>query len=273
MNRTASYLKDEQNSKEMLRLADLNVECCIDEMFRPYLPSNEVSKRHLEVQPVVTVAQESTLPVESFAPVIPRSAASTSQPLPDEAREELLELRSEVMQVARTRGLQTLMVCGVESGVGTSFVAGQLSRLLAEFVRMKIALLTITPGREKKLSRFGRRTELSTQLQFLLRRTELSNLTEIASSNGTILLTELLGSCNTSEVLRQMKQEFDLIVIDAPAIATYRESALLATLMDGVILVAEPHVTPLRRLDSAHRRLHKAEANILGMVFNRQHRL
>ena len=273
MNGNPSYLTEEQNGKEMLRLADLNVEHCIDEMFRPFLHSNEAQKRHLEVQPVATGAPENALSVESFSPVIPRPTVTTSQPLPDEAREELLELRSEVMQVARTRGLQTLMVCGVESGVGTSFVAGQLSRLLAEFVRMKVALLTIVPGREKKISRLGRRTELSPQLQFLLRRTELFNLTEIASCHGTISLPELLGSCDTSEVLRQMKQEFDLIVIDAPAIATFRESALLAAWMDGVILVAEPHVTPLRRVDSAHRRLHKAEANILGMVFNRQHRL
>ena len=275
MNQSADFLKDEQDSDDLRVLADLNVESCVDEMFRPYLRLPEARERHLQVHTVAkNPAPEMTLPVENFLPVIvPKAAAITPPSTPREVREELLELRAEVFHLARTKGLQTLMICGVESGVGTSFVAGQLSRLLAEFIRLKIAFLTVIPNREKKISRFGRRTELQPQIHFLLRRTELPNLAEIASSNGNISLSEFLGSCETSEVIRQMKEEFDLIVIDAPAIDSFSETALLAALMDGVVLVAEPHVTPLRRLDRAYNRLDKAHANVLGMVFNRQHRL
>lgn len=224
-------------------------------------------------QPAVPAReQESALPVENFVPVImPRTVAPLSPPLPHEVREELLELRTEVMQATRTRNLQTLMICGVESGVGTSFVAGHLSRSLAEYAQMKVAFLTLVASREKKVSWLARRS-VALPLQLLLRRTELPNLIEIASSNGTISLTELLCHCSTAEVLRQIKAEFDLIVIDAPTIAMYGEAAALAALMDGVILVAEPDVTLLRRVDRAHRRLRKARAEVLGMVFNRQRR-
>lgn len=209
---------------------------------------------------------------ESFTSVVvPKNATTAALPLPQEVQEELLELRTEVMHAVHTQHLQTLMICGVEPGAGTSFVARELTRLLAEYAQMKVAFLTLMPRREEKVNRLTRRGT-PTPLQFLLRRTELPNLVEIASARGAITLNELLCNCSTAEVLDQMKTEFDLIVMDTPAIAMHGEAALLAALADGVILVAEPHSTPLRRMDRAHRRLHKARAKVLGMVFNRQRR-
>ncbi len=209
---------------------------------------------------------------ESFtSAIVPKTATITKPPLPHNVREELLELRTEVMHAVRTQHLQTLMICGVEPGAGTSFVAGELTRLLAKYGQMKVAFLRLVARREEKGNRLARRGA-ATPPQFLLRRTELPNLAEIASAQGAITLTELLCHCSTAEVLSQMKAEFDLIVIDAPAVAMYGEAAMLAALTDGVILVAEPHATPLRRMDHAHRRLDKARAKVLGMVFNRQRR-
>jgi Mrp family chromosome partitioning ATPase len=239
---------------------------CVAEKHEALMPP------HVDNQLTPAPAQPPAVVEEKAPPVVlPRVAVPAPPPLPHEVREELLELRAEVMQAVHTRHLQTLMLCGVEPGAGTSFVAAQLTRLLAEYVQMKVALLTLLPSEEKKANRLSRRAA-PRQLQFLLRRTELPNLAEIASANGTITLTELLCHCATTDVLQQMKAEFDLIVIDAPAVAMHSEVAALAALMDGVILVAEPNVTPLRRLDRAHRRLHKAHAQVLGMVFNRQRR-
>lgn len=221
--------------------------------------------------------QQSLLPAEARATenfaeaIVPKAAAPIPPSLPHEQREELLDLRAEVMQAVRAQHLQTLMLCGVEPGAGTSVVARQLTRLLAEYAQMKVAFLPLLPGREKKRKWFARRAS-TPPLQFLLRATELPNLVEIASANGTIALTELLCHCAPLEVLKEMKDTFDLIVVDAPALATYSDAARLAALLDGVILVAEPNVTPLRQMDCAHQRLRKARANVLGMVFHRQER-
>ncbi|HEX4948217.1 MAG TPA: hypothetical protein VFZ34_16205 [Blastocatellia bacterium] len=320
MTRKVTNWKDQTGDQEIPILADLSIEHCVDELFRPYLPAETAVRQVTNPAPAVTapsVSAASSAPktrpeqffavlarsLESFWPtstgqalvssetasvpvrttvseaksrdehftpvVVPKNVAVAAPPLPHAVREELLELRTEVMHAVRTERLQTLMICGVQSGAGTSFVAGQLTRILAEYAQLKIAFLTLVSSRERPAHRLTRRSP-QTQVQFLLRRTELPNLAEIASANGAITLTELLCHCSTAEVLRQMKAEFDLIVIDTPAIGMYGETAVLAALMDGVILVAEPNVTPLRRMDRAHRRLHKARAKILGMVFNRQ---
>ncbi|MBL8204156.1 MAG: hypothetical protein JNM09_08000 [Blastocatellia bacterium] len=324
MAHKTDHWKDEQQGEGIPLLADLSIENCVEEMFRPYLPSvsgqtAQQQRRERSFAPALTApppssgrsfevvirsftnhwqprstdkpvpqvqavihsheqangqanGQESLPPTEYFAPVMmPRTAASIAPLLPHEIREELLELRTEVLYAVRTRQLQTLMICGVEPGAGTSFVAEHLSRILAEYAQMKVAFLTLVASHDRKTNRLARRA-VTLPLQFLLRRTELPNLAEIASSNGPITLKEMLCYCSTAEALRQLKAEFDLILIDTPAPAMYGEAAALAALMDGVILVAEPHVTPLRRMDRAHRRLHKARAKVLGMVFNRQRR-
>ena len=299
-----------QPGREIPILADLSVENCVDEMFRPFwrtevvcpatsppvasaLLSEKTTSKRFEIvlrllvnlwsppKPSAPVARPPTRRVqttvcssESATPdrtLVPRAAAPVAPPLPHTACEELLELRAEVLNAVRTRRLQTLMLCGVDTGVGTSFIAEQLTQLLAEFAQTKVAFLTLVPHRKKKPNRRLTLASLP-QLQFLLRRTERPNLVELASANGAITLTEMLYHCPTPEVLRQMKQEFDFVIIDAPAIAIYAEVADLAGLMDGVILVAEPNVTPLRRMERAHRRLNKARAKVLGMVFNRQRR-
>ena len=236
-------------------LRDLDVDQCVEEMFwalapAPAMPPKE-SQRFLQM-------------------VVPRPAVpAKSQPLPHELREELLGLCAELVQMAKSQKLQTLMICGVEAGVGASFVANQLSRMLAEISRLRIAVLTVIRPEEQRPNSL-RNSVVRRDFDYLLFRTERPNLMEIASAQGAITLTELLGRPDAASALRQMQQEFDFIVIDTPAVAMYAEVALLAANFDGVILVAEQNVTSLRQMDRAHQRLSQGKAHVLGVVLNRQ---
>lgn len=242
---------------------DFDVEQCVDEMFLP-----------LVSRPTrVTVGNLAAInePQRFLQMVSPRpSVALSSPPLPHELREELLGLCAEIVPAAKVKKLQTLMICGIEPGVGASFLARHLSRMLAEFKRFRIALLTVIGTKEQR--RISQRTSVMRRdFEYVLLRTEHPNLMEIASAQGTVTLSELLGGPLASVALRQMQQEFDFIIIDAPAVARYAEAALLAALLDGVILVAEQNVTSLRQMDKAHNRLR--QANVLGIVLNRQKRI
>jgi hypothetical protein len=208
-------------------------------------------------------------PLPGFNPMVqPHLHATYELPaLPQEVREKLFELHAEITAFMRTQHLQTLVLCGVESGNGASFIAAHLSRVLAEFARLKVALLTVVPasGERKALPS----ADFEHVQVFLLRRTEKANLVEIVAPHGAVTLPDVLYGCNTPQLMRQLKAAFDLIVIDAPAITTSAEAALLAASADGVLLVAQQHATTLRRLDQAHQRLRKVRAVILGMIFNR----
>lgn len=205
---------------------------------------------------------------ESRPYIIPRSTATPAQrDLPVTLREGLVELRAELMLAAEARGLQTVAVCGAEAGDGASFVAHHLSRLCAEFARLQVALLVVEARRKGLI---GRRSRPTNGSKLLLRRTEAPNLHEVVSARGVVTLADLLGWAEPGALLARMKTMCDLVVMDLPSAALNAEAAVLAAQADGVILVARRDRTPRARLDRAHRRLSKARARVLGVVFNRE---
>ena len=247
-------------------LGDFDVEQCVEEMFQSWTTAAPV------------VGHERRAVRARFNPMISTRPADASKlpPLPRELQQELLELCSEIRQATKSRPLQTLMICGVEAGVGASFVARCLSVSLAEFKQLRIALLTVVGARptgDRQRASSAPEAVLRRAVGYLLFRTERPNLMEIASVQGDVTLTDLLCGTDLSVALQQLKQEFDFIVVDTPTVALHAEVALLAAMMDGVILVAEQHVTPLRQLDQAYHRLGKVQANVLGIVLNRQQRI
>jgi len=71
-------------------------------------------------------------------------------------------------------------------------------------------------------------------------------------------------------LLARLHSQFDFIVIDAPPINSYADTSVLATKVDGVILVVEADATPLLDAEAAKRQLDKVGARILGVVLNRR---
>jgi capsular exopolysaccharide synthesis family protein len=67
-------------------------------------------------------------------------------------------------------------------------------------------------------------------------------------------------------VLPQLQQYADIILFDAPPVNNFTDTSLLATQVDGVILILRAGKTKGRHARKACRLLDKAKANILGAV-------
>lgn len=252
------------NSAPLPALGDFDVEQCVEEMFH-----------HLASAPGGGIVPAPAEMQARCNPMVATRAPEALSPLPATLREELLELCAEIVAATKSRPLQTLMISGIEAGVGASFVAKNLCRVLAEFKQLRVALLTVVrePLPVAGGARGGRNALTRRGFDYFLVRTERPNFMEIASAQGAVTLTELLGNAAASMTLPYLKQEFDFIVVDTPAVALHAEVALLAALMDGVILVAEQHATSLRKMDQAYDRLGKVQAHVLGIILNRQKRI
>jgi len=79
---------------------------------------------------------------------------------------------------------------------------------------------------------------------------------------------ELLASPQMGEVLEQLKSDYTYIFIDSPPLMAVGDSLALATIADGVILVAGAHVSRSLVMMACNR-LHDVGAKILGVVQNR----
>jgi hypothetical protein len=197
---------------------------------------------------------------------IPRQAdAPEPPPLSAETREQLLKLRATIMVEAEQRKMRSVLICGAAPEVSTQSIAADLSRLLAEYKRLKIAFIEVAGGG----STLPRNKVLSPEYTFRIRRTRTRNLYEIASSQGVVKLEDWLKNWTPSVVLGELEKMFDLVLICAPAVTSNPEVALLAGAVDGVILVATENVTSFASLGEAQHRLRNAEANVLGVTLTK----
>jgi capsular exopolysaccharide synthesis family protein len=80
--------------------------------------------------------------------------------------------------------------------------------------------------------------------------------------------SELVGSEEMARLLATVSNSFDHVIIDAPPIAYFAESALLASLVDGVVLVVGSGKTSRKVINRSQKELEEVGANILGVVLN-----
>jgi capsular exopolysaccharide synthesis family protein len=80
----------------------------------------------------------------------------------------------------------------------------------------------------------------------------------------------LLTVTRMTRFLAEAKARFALILIDAPPIISYAETAILGGVADGVALVVESERTKREIVTRAKDTIEEAKGNILGVVLNRR---
>lgn len=79
---------------------------------------------------------------------------------------------------------------------------------------------------------------------------------------------ELLGSERMQEILDELKGKTDIIILDTPPVVAVTDAALLASRVDGVILVLAAGEVKIEVAQKAQELLLNVRANILGAVLN-----
>ena len=108
-----------------------------------------------------------------------------------------------------------------------------------------------------------------TELESVIRKTEIPNLFYIAAGPLPPNPSELIGSNLFKGMLESLGEQFDHIVIDSPPVLGFADAIILSTIVDGVILVVSGGKTPRETLQHAKEILHQVNAKILGVVINR----
>ena len=80
--------------------------------------------------------------------------------------------------------------------------------------------------------------------------------------------SELLGSRRMEEIIAAFLERADVVLFDAPPVVAVTDAAVLATKVDGVLLVINAGGTKRDYARAAKARLEKVNANLLGAVLN-----
>jgi capsular exopolysaccharide synthesis family protein len=192
------------------------------------------------------------------------------------AAEAFRTLRTNIQFSSIDDNTKTIVVTSTAPGEGKSTVITNLAVTMSQSGK-KTLLIDCDlrkPTVHKKLgipNHDGLTSILSgaATLQEAVFTTSMPNLHVLTSGPIPPNPSELLGSKKMKALIKDLEQVFDVILLDSPPVVAVTDAQLLATLCQGVMLVASYGNTQKVGLLRAKELLKKVDANILGVVINK----
>ncbi len=97
---------------------------------------------------------------------------------------------------------------------------------------------------------------------------ELGNLHVLTSGPIPPNPAEMLNSQRVREFWPMLLQHYDFVLVDAPPVLAVADASILASQMDGVIMVTRYGVTRKDQVQQTRETFQKANANLIGVVLN-----
>lgn len=109
----------------------------------------------------------------------------------------------------------------------------------------------------------------NTNLEEIIKKTMVPNLYVIPSGPIPPNPSELLGSKRVEKLFLELQDQFDLLIFDAPPVNSVTDAQVLASKVDGVVLVVPQGLAEKSGVIHAKNALNMVHANILGAIMNR----
>lgn len=186
-------------------------------------------------------------------------------------------LRTNVQFSTIDRPGQTLLVTSANPGEGKSTTAANLALVMAQAGK-KVVLVDSDLRRPSVHRLFGLSNEqgltnllLSTQTNVngYAQHTRFDNLAVVTSGPLPPNPSELLASRRLDSIVENLKTQADIVVFDSPPILAVTDATILASKVDGTMLVIDSGKTRSQALQRAKDALVRSKTHLLGAVLNK----
>ncbi len=186
-------------------------------------------------------------------------------------------LRTNLSFSAVDEELRSLLVTSSSPGEGKSTTISNLAVVVAQMGRQVIVV--DSDLRRPVLHRVfelpnsqGLTTAIlnpSVPLRQQLQETNIPGLRVMTSGPTPPNPAELLESNRMSHIIDELQNEADLVLFDTPPVLTVTDASILASQVDGCLLVVDAGKTRRSTFIQAADRLRKASSHVFGVVLNR----
>lgn len=223
---------------------------------------------------------------ESLAPGTPSSSgqATTALAVSDANAQRAISTFEEAIRTLRNsillsdfdRRIHTLLITSAAPGEGKSTTVAHLGIAHAQQGK-KTLIIDADLRRPTQHQRFGLPSTVglsdvltgAINWQDAIRQSDRAqHLDLIPAGPPSRRASDLIGP-RLEELLDAAAKEYDLILIDAPPVLGFAESLQIASLVDGVVVVARAGATSRRAVSSVVTCLQRVRAEVLGLVLNR----
>jgi len=188
--------------------------------------------------------------------------------------EEYRSLRTHVLHKSQRQKLQAIVVASVNPSEGKSVTALNLSWLLAQTDGVKCLIIDSDLRMPSLADYLG--IETDTGLSHILAgestlaesivRLEPSGLHILPGGEARNDVAEMISGPKFKEILREAREMFDFVIIDAPPLGIFTDATVLINHADGAMLVVRANRTRYSEIDRLLEPLPKDR--LLGVVLN-----
>jgi capsular exopolysaccharide synthesis family protein len=187
--------------------------------------------------------------------------------------ESFRRLQSNVLYSQPDNPLKTIIVTSANKSEGKSTVSTNLAIALAEAGR-KVLIVDFDFRRPRIHSILGLQQEPGSmdilfnnaKVEDIIQPTLIPNVFALTSGKRPPNPAEITRSAKLRELVRNLKSEYDHIIIDSPPFGIISDAAPLIQESDGVVLAVRFNQTKSPELDLTVDNLSKVKANVIGTV-------
>ena len=190
-------------------------------------------------------------------------------------REAYKSLRTNIRFLLHKEGCKRLCVVSGTAGEGKSITTLNLAISLAESgqrvllidadmrlpTQSRLLVEKMSPGLSNILAGLCTPDEA-------IRKEIYPNLDVIFSGDVPPNPSELLGNSDMGQMLDSMSERYDYILVDTPPVGIVTDACVLASYLDGVLLLVRQGHAKKEEVRQSVRRLQMAGARVLGYVLN-----
>lgn len=184
-------------------------------------------------------------------------------------------LRTNIHFADPDRKLRALLVTSAGPSEGKSTIVSNLALTIANTGRKTLLIdCDLRKPNIHNIFELNRDPGLTTALlgekswREVVEATKIDNLSVLTSGPIPPNPTELLGSQQMKNLLAELKEEFELILLDSPPVIAVTDAAILSATVDGTLLVVELGRSRATAVNRGIGLLEKVNANLLGVVTN-----
>jgi protein-tyrosine kinase len=193
------------------------------------------------------------------------------------AAEELRSIRSSLVSAAISKGVRAFAIMGARSGMGSTYLAGNLA---IAFAQMSVATLLVdTNLRDPRVAEmFGlERTREGLSDAILQRNTELPPIMFDVLPGLSVLTSgaippnpqELLCSEEFLALTTAFNRDFGVVIYDTPSALEYADAYVVASRIGAAVIVARKNKATFKDVTTMTTKLRAMECNIIGSVLNK----
>jgi capsular exopolysaccharide synthesis family protein len=184
-------------------------------------------------------------------------------------------LGTNIQYLASQQPLKVIMIASSLGGDGKSTTSSNLAVVLAHAGK-RVILVSADLRRPRIHQFFGLTNDIGLS-NALADAIPPARLTKDAGINTLRVIcagsipndpAALLGSRQTGEFIRALRQVADFVIIDTPPVLAVADASILAPLVDGTVFVLDAERCSRSALTQAKGQLQNAGANIVGAVYN-----